>query len=144
MTTDRLWMKRALQVANAALPLDVPVGALVVDSQNKIIASAHNQREAQNILSGHAEIIALNEAAQKLNNWRLNGCSLYVTLEPCRMCAGAILQSRISRVVFGAYDLKEGALGSAYNFAGPGLQVVGGILEAECEELLKSFFRNRR
>ncbi|MDJ0626287.1 MAG: nucleoside deaminase [Candidatus Caenarcaniphilales bacterium] len=141
---DYVWMKRALQLASEALPLDVPVGALIVDRDNQMISEAYNVREKENLLTGHAEILVLEQASRKLQSWRLNQCTLYVTLEPCPMCAGAIAQSQISKVVFGAYDLKLGAFGSFINLSHQKLKVIGGILEEECSELLKSFFISKR
>ncbi len=144
-STHQDWMEKALEEAKKALPSDVPVGALVLNNEGKLLSSAFNIREAKNSPIGHAEIIAIEKAASKLNNWRLDGCNLYVTLEPCPMCASAVIQARISKVVFGAYDLKEGALGSKYNLQhGSQLQVIGGIMEQECSNLLKDFFKNKR
>ncbi|MDX1920678.1 MAG: nucleoside deaminase [Candidatus Caenarcaniphilales bacterium] len=141
---DRQWMQRTLVLAQQALPVDVPVGAIVVDSQGKLVSEAYNQRELLQKPSAHAEVLALDEAAKSLKNWRLNGCTLYVTLEPCSMCSGLIVQSRISRVVFGAYDPKDGFVSSKSALSLESLQVYGGILEDECSELLKGFFQARR
>lgn len=138
------WMKAALEEAKLAMPLDVPVGALVLDSMGKLITQAHNGREQNNLLSGHAELIALDKASQITKDWRLTDCTLYVTLEPCVMCAGAIIQSRLKKVVFGAYDVKAGAMGSVMNLHKAGLQVVGGILEDDCASLLREFFEKKR
>lgn len=125
---------------------DVPVGAIIV-KDGVIIAQACNEREQKNDPSAHAEILALRRAALALGNWRLNDCELYVTLEPCPMCAWAILQSRIKAVYFGSYDRKYGAFGSALdlrNQADSKLTVYGGILEKECDNVIESFWKSRR
>ena len=122
---------------------DVPVGAVIVYN-NEIIAKAHNEKEQNNDVSAHAEILAIKEAEKKLNNWRLDGCEMYVTLEPCPMCASAIISSRIKKVYFGCYDNLYGALGSKIdlrNIYNSKLEVMGGISENECSELLKNFWR---
>jgi len=125
---------------------DVPVGAVLVRN-NEIIAKAHNTKEADNDPAGHAEMLVIREAAQKFNNWRLDNTILYVTLEPCPMCASVILYSRIPEVVFGAYDQLYGAFGSVLNMAdyinfSP--KITQGILEQECSGLLKQFFEKIR
>ncbi len=140
-------MRTCLETARQALPTDVPVGALLIKGgveDGNIIARACNRREADNNPVGHAEMLALQQAAEKLDSWRLNGTLLVVTLEPCPMCASAIIQSRVGRVVFGAWDPVMGACGSRYNlFAdAPQVEVTGGILEGECGQLLRDFFRN--
>ncbi len=122
---------------------DVPVGAIIV-KDDQIIAKACNEKEKTNDVSAHAEILALKKAANILNNWRLEGCIMYVTLEPCPMCAAAIINSRISEVYFGANDTLYGALGSAADLRklfNSKLKVKGGILEEKCENLLKNFWR---
>ena len=140
-------MRSAIAVAQSALKTaDVPVGALIVDSENNIIATGYNEREAHQDPTAHAEIVAIRRAAQKLGTWRLAECKLVVTLEPCAMCAGAIAQSRIETLVFGAWDEKAGAVGSVWDVlrdprAIHKMEVVGGVLEAECAELLTNFFR---
>ena len=142
-------MRLALDEARrAAAHGDVPVGAVVIHD-DKVIASACNERELRNDPTAHAEMLALRTAADHLGSWRLDGCMLYVTLEPCTMCAGAIINSRISTVVFGAADLKAGALGSLYNFAAdPRLNhesfVRHGVLAEESSALLQDFFAARR
>ena len=142
-------MRSAIAVAKSALKTaDVPVGALIVDGENNIIATGYNEREAHQYPTAHAEIVAIRRAAQKLGTWRLDECKLVVTLEPCAMCAGAIAQSRIGTLVFGAWDEKAGAVGSVWDVlrdprAIHKMEVIGGVLEAECAELLTSFFREQ-
>ncbi|MEM9530798.1 MAG: tRNA adenosine(34) deaminase TadA [Pseudomonadota bacterium] len=142
-------MREALALAARAARLgEVPVGC-VVTHQDRVIAGAHNAPISTNDPSGHAEIRALRLAAKKLNNYRLPECSLYVTLEPCAMCAGAIVHARIKRVVFGAADPRAGAGGSVLNLLAPGYgnhdcEVEGGVLAADCGAQLKAFFRARR
>ena len=142
-------MRSAIAVAKSALKTaDVPVGALIVDGENNIIATGYNEREAHQDPTSHAEIVAIRRAAQKLGTWRLAECRLVVTLEPCAMCAGAIAQSRIGILVFGAWDEKAGAVGSVWDVlrdprAIHKMEVIGGVLEAECAELLTSFFREQ-
>lgn len=138
----------ALKEAKKAAKKDeVPVGAVVV-KDGKIIARAHNLRERRKQPDAHAEMIALKKAAKKLGGWRLTGCTLYVTLEPCPMCAGAVINARVDNVVFGAYDSKAGAFGSLYNLAEGKLnhrpKVTGGILHNECAQLLRSYFKAKR
>ena len=109
-------MRSAITIAQSALKTeDVPVGALIVDSENNIISTGYNEREAHQDPTAHAEIVAIRRAAQKLGTWRLEGCKLVVTLEPCAMCAGAIAQSRINTLIFGAWDEKAGAVGSVWD-----------------------------
>lgn len=140
-------MRSAIAIAQSALKTeDVPVGALIIDSENNVISTGYNEREAHQDPTAHAEIVAIRRAAQKLGTWRLDGCKLVVTLEPCAMCAGAIAQSRINTLVFGAWDEKAGAVGSVWDVlrdprAIHKMEVVGGVLEAECAELLTNFFR---
>jgi tRNA(adenine34) deaminase len=127
---------------------EVPVGA-VVTRDDALVASARNRREELKDPTAHAEILVLREASYELGDWRLEGCVLYVTLEPCLMCAGAILQTRIKRVLYGAQDPKGGACGSIYDLlndgrVSPRREVVGGVLEEESSELLRSFFYSRR
>ena len=128
---------------------DVPVGALVVTGSGEIIGRAHNNREVTHDPTGHAEIVAIREATSFLTDWRLDGCTLVVTLEPCVMCAGAIVAARIPRVVFGAWDERVGASGSLYdllrdNRLGNPVEVIGGIKEEECAKQLRDFFEARR
>lgn len=127
---------------------DVPVGAVIL-CESRLVASSCNERELRRDPTAHAEMLALRDVAQRLGRWRLDDCTLYVTLEPCTMCAGAIINSRIARVVYGAADLKAGALGSLYNLAAdPRLnhepEVRHGVLADECGGILERFFRERR
>ena len=128
---------------------DVPVGALVVTASGEVIGRAHNNREITHDPTGHAEIIAIREATSFLADWRLDGCTLVVTLEPCVMCAGAIVAARIPRVVFGAWDERVGASGSLYDLLRDGrlgnpVEVISGVKEKEAADQLKSFFAARR
>lgn len=125
---------------------DVPVGALITKN-GAIISSAFNEKEKTNDVTAHAEILAIKRAAEKLGNWRLDECELYVTLEPCPMCAWAILQSRIKTVYFGSYDTQYGAFGSVLDLrkqASSPIKVYGGILEKECDNVLEEFWQERR
>ena len=146
--TDTAHMKTAL--AEAALSgVDVPVGALIISPTGDIIARAHNNREITHDPTGHAEIIAIREATDALGDWRLTDCTLVVTLEPCVMCAGAIVAARIPRVVFGAWDDRVGASGSLYDLLrdarlGNPIEVIAGVLETECSAQLREFFAARR
>ena len=142
------FMKLALNTAKQSGD-DVPVGAVILDSKGNLVASGHNQKEANSDASSHAEIEAIRAAGGRLGNWRLDNCTLVVTLEPCVMCAGAIVASRIQRVVFGAWDAKVGAAGSLYDILrdprlGNPVEVVGGVLGQECSDLLAKFFEARR
>lgn len=146
--TDEYYMSLALEQARRALALDeVPVGAVIVQ-EGKVIASGCNLRELDRRATAHAELLAIEQACRTLGGWRLPRCTLYVTLEPCPMCAGAIINARIDRVVFGAYDYKAGSCGSLINlFELPynhKPQLTAGVLEQECSELLTSFFRRKR
>lgn len=147
--TDEQAMEVALAEAAAALTHhDVPVGAVVIHG-TEIIAARHNERELTGDPTAHAEILALRDAAAKLGRWRLDDCTLVVTLEPCGMCAGALINSRIGRVVYGAADLKAGFMASLYNLAAdPRLNhnppVRWGVAESECQRLLTDFFAARR
>jgi tRNA(adenine34) deaminase len=143
-------MDQAIALANKALATgDVPVGAIIVNSDGELIGSGANEREANNDPTGHAEIVAIRKAASHLQNSRLDGCTLVVTLEPCAMCAGAIAQSRISNLIFGAWDEKAGAVGSVWDIirdprALYKINVTSGIREAECAKLLTHFFEGQR
>ncbi len=145
---DIYFMKHALSRAKAAEKCDeVPIGAVIV-KDGKIIATGRNMRETKRNALHHAEIIAIDRACKKLGVWRLNDCTLYVTMEPCPMCAGAIVNSRIKRVVFGCYDKKAGALGSVFNLSEYPLnhkyEITGGVLEEECAGILSDFFAKLR
>jgi tRNA(adenine34) deaminase len=136
----------ALEVKSSG---DVPVGALIVNKADEILSSGKNEREKDNDPTAHAEIVAIREASEKLGSWRLDDLTLIVTLEPCVMCAGAILQSRIKKLVFGAFDQKAGAVGSSLDVirdvrALSKVEVVGGVLEDECAKLLTDFFTTKR
>lgn len=146
---DEKYMKEAIKQAKKAESIDeVPIGAIIVHN-DKIIARAHNLRESKQSAVAHAEIVAIQKACKKLGSWRLENCILYVTLEPCPMCSGAILQSRIERVVYGASDPKGGCIESCmqmYEVNGfnhyP--KVTSGVLKEECSELLKNYFKQKR
>lgn len=146
---DRFWMQRALQLGtDAASHGEVPVGAVIV-SGDALLAEGANNPISGNDPTGHAEIIALRAAARKMGNYRLPGTTLYVTLEPCIMCMGAMIHGRIDRLVYGATDPKTGAATSLYQIGtdtrlNHTLTVEGGVLEDKCAELLKTFFKNRR
>jgi tRNA(adenine34) deaminase len=143
-------MQLALDQARmAAMHGDVPVGAVVIDQAGTVLASAGNEREIRHDPTAHAEILALREASRRLRSWRLTGLTLVVTLEPCTMCAGALVLARVARLIFGAFDEKAGAVSSLFDVVrDPRLnhraEVRGGILEAECGALLKDFFAGRK
>lgn len=142
-------MRLALDVAHTATQTgDVPVGAIVVNKDGVVVGKGFNEREANNDPTAHAEIVAIRSAAQRLEKSRLDDCTLIVTLEPCAMCAGAIAQSRISKVVFGAWDAKAGAVGSVWDVLRDPrsifkVEVVSGVLESECADLLTDFFKDK-
>ena len=145
---DILFMREAMALAKMAEEIDeVPVGALIVRNGD-IIAKAYNTRETSKCATHHAEILAIEEACRTLGGWRLPGCTLYVTMEPCCMCAGAIINARIPRVVYGAPDLRFGAFGSLINLAEIPLnhkpEIVGGVLGEENVEILRSYFKKKR
>ena len=144
-------MEAALSIAQAVWDKsnDVPIGAVVLNADGKIIGKGGNERELKGDPTAHAEIIALRSAAEKIGSWRLEDCTLIVTLEPCAMCAGAILQSRIPRVVFGAWDVKAGAAGSLWDLLRDRrslhqVEVISGVLEKRSQALLKKFFESVR
>ena len=146
---DIFFMREALTLAKEAAQIgEIPVGALVVDGNGNIISRANNLRETKKNAIAHAEMLAIEQACSALGGWRLQGCTLYVTLEPCPMCAGALVNSRIDRVVFGAYDMQAGCCGSVVNFnAYPfnhAFEIEGGVLEDECREVLTEFFKKKR
>lgn len=142
-------MKKALIQADKAFKSEeIPVGAVVI-KEDKVIGRAYNQREQLNDPTAHAEIIAITAAANTLGDWRLNGCTLYVTKEPCSMCAGAIINARLDMIVFGCYDEDEGCCGSLYQLCGDPrfktkVSVMGGVMENQSLSLLKEFFNSRR
>jgi tRNA(adenine34) deaminase len=140
-------MQELIQVAQSSN--EVPVAACLVDVQGKVISIAHNQTIENNDPTAHAEIVAIREASKKLSSWRLDNCTLIVTLEPCVMCAGAIKTARIPRVVFGAWDERVGGSGSRYDILrdsrlGPEVEVIAGVREEECSELLSDYFKSLR
>ena len=146
--TDEEIMLEAIKLARAAEEIDeVPVGAVAV-RDGKIIASAFNTRESSKCATHHAEILAIEGACASLGGWRLPGVTLYITMEPCAMCAGAIINSRIERVVYGAKDFRFGAFGSALDLNSVGLnhkvEVVGGVLGEECADILSTYFKRKR
>ncbi|HYY09800.1 MAG TPA: tRNA adenosine(34) deaminase TadA [Kineosporiaceae bacterium] len=147
---DSAAVRRALEAASEALATgDVPVGAVVLDPAGALLATAWNAREATHDPTAHAEVLALRSASAALGSWRLDGCTLAVTLEPCTMCAGALVLARVGRVVFGAWDPKAGAAGSTRDVLRDArlnhrVEVVGGVLEQECGALLREFFATHR
>jgi len=150
-SSNEIWhMGLALKEAEKAFSLgEVPVGAVVVDSQNKIISTSHNLKESNNDPCGHAEIIAIRKASESIGNWRLSGCRIFVTLEPCVMCMGAIVQARLKNLVFGAYDPKGGAISHGFNIHQTSVlnhrfDIIGGVEHYLCSSLLSTFFKQRR
>ncbi|MBQ4073388.1 MAG: nucleoside deaminase [Clostridia bacterium] len=143
------FMRLAIKEAQKAEMIDeVPIGAVIV-KDGKVIARAHNKKESKNQATRHAEIEAIEKATKKVNNWWLEDCDIYVTLEPCAMCAGALINSRLRNIYFGAYDKKAGCCGSLYNLPvdvrfNHRLGVEGGILEEECASLLTNYFKKKR
>ncbi|MFA6614342.1 MAG: tRNA adenosine(34) deaminase TadA [Endomicrobiia bacterium] len=146
---DIYFMQQALNCAKKAYNIEeVPIGAVIV-KDNKIIAKGYNKSITLQDSTAHAEIIAIRKACKKLNNYRLNDCSIYVTIEPCSMCVGALILSRIKKIYFGAKDIKAGACGSVFNIASDNrlnhkIEVSSGLLEEECARIIKEFFQNRR
>ena len=146
---DIYFMQRAIELAKKAAEIgEVPIGAVIVRN-GEIISEAYNLRETQKLATAHAELYAIEAACKKLGGWRLPGCEMYVTLEPCPMCAGAILNSRIEHIYFGAPDEKSGCCGTKLNLMDMNLcnfkvPVTGGVLEKECKEIIKEFFRDLR
>ena len=149
MQNNEELMRAALDVARIASKTgDVPVGAIVINAEGVVVGKGFNEREANNDPTAHAEIVAIRSAASRLQKSRLDGCTIIVTLEPCAMCAGAIAQSRISKVIFGAWDEKAGAVGSVWDVLRDPrsifkVEVVAGVLEAECAEPLTEFFKDK-
>lgn len=146
---DEFFMKEAIKQAKKAEKIgEVPIGAVIVQN-NTIIARAYNKREKNMSADAHAELLAIQKACRKEKNWRLSGCTLYVTLEPCPMCAGAMINARIDRIVFGASNPQSGACGTKLNLPGMSLlnhtpQVQGGVLEEDCKQLMTAFFKQVR
>ena len=148
LLNDEYYIRLALAEARLAEELDeVPVGAVIVQG-DRIISRAHNMRQNNKCATHHAEILAIEEACRTLGGWRLPDTTLYVTMEPCPMCAGAIVNARIPRVVYGAHDIRFGAFGSLFDMSKLPLnhtpEVVGGVLGDECRELLSSYFKRKR
>ena len=147
---DLLFMREALALARKAWEEgEVPIGALVVDEEGRVVGRGYNQPVHRCDPTAHAEVLALREAAQNLGNYRLLGCTLYVTLEPCPMCAGALVYARVKKLIFGAFDPKCGACGSVFDVVrdprlNHQLEVEGGLLEEEAKALLQGFFQERR
>ncbi len=147
---DRIFLAEAvLEAKLAAAAGEVPIGAVIVNAAGTILSRGRNAMESLQDATAHAEMTALREAARSLGSWRLDGCTLYASLEPCPMCAGAILGSRIARVVFGAWDRRLGACGTHWNIPGQNpihrdIEVIGGLAQEECTGLLQDFFRELR
>ena len=143
------FMREAIKEAKKAELIDeVPIGCVIV-KDNKVISRGHNIRESKQNPTGHAEIVAINKAAKKLNSWRLEDCDIYITLEPCIMCSGAIIQSRIKHIYFGAFDPKGGALGSSINVLDAKNinhhpEVTSGVLQEECSKIITNYFKSKR
>ncbi|MEH1839203.1 MAG: tRNA adenosine(34) deaminase TadA [Nostoc sp.] len=144
------WMSSALELAKVAGDAgEVPVGAVIIDSTGKLLAQGENRKERDKDPTAHAEILALKRAATILQNWHLNECTLYVTLEPCPMCAGALVQARLGLLVYGVDDTKTGAIRTVINIPDSAasnhrLQVIGGVLESACREQLQAWFATKR
>ena len=149
MNKDEKYMNLAIKEAKKAELIDeVPIGCIIVKN-DKVVARGFNHRESKRLVISHAEIEAINKANKKLGAWRLEDCDIYITLEPCIMCAGAIIQARFKRVVYGAKDYKGGAFGSSINIMDAQNinhhpEIVGGILEQECSTLLSNYFKKKR
>ena len=151
MTTDEKYMKQAIKQAKKAYAIDeVPIGCIIVrDEDGKVIARGYNRRNTDKNTLSHAELNAIRKASKKLGDWRLEGCTMYVTLEPCQMCAGALVQSRIDRVVVGCMNPKAGCAGSILNLLqipefNHQVELETGVLEEECSQMMKDFFRELR
>ena len=151
MTTDEKYMKQAIKQAKKAYAIDeVPIGCIIVrDEDGKVIARGYNRRNTDKNTLSHAELNAIRKASKKLGDWRLEGCTMYVTLEPCQMCAGALMQSRIDRVVTGSMNPKAGCAGSVLNLLemdgfNHKVEVIRGVLQEECSIMLSDFFRELR
>ena len=150
MSEDQKWMRLAIEQAQQAeYGGDVPIGAVVIDPDGTVIGTGHNEREALGDPTAHAEVVALRAAAKQRGSWRLDGCTLVVSLEPCTMCAGALVLARVDRLVYGATDPKAGAVGSLWDVVRDRRlnhrpEVVSGVLGEECGELLRAWFERRR
>ncbi len=150
MEPDEYYMGLALEEAKAAYALgEVPIGAVLVEKDGAVVASGHNMRESWQDATAHAEMIVIRNACRKMSRWRLSGCTLYVTIEPCPMCAGALVMSRVDRVVYGSTDAKAGAVESLFNITDHAamnhrLQVTAGVRQQECADIMKHFFAERR
>ena len=150
MENDKYYMQAALQEAQKAFELaEVPIGAVLVDAAGKIVARGHNMRENWHDATAHAEMVVIKKACDKLKKWRLTGATLYVTIEPCPMCAGAIVMSRLERLVYGSPDYKAGGVESIFNIVqnqalNHQVTVTAGVKAEECSNLMKSFFKERR
>ena len=150
LEVHQIWMDQAIALAKEVGALgEIPVGAVIVNSMGKAIATGVNRKERDQDPTAHAEIVAIREAARVLQDWHLNGCTLYVTLEPCPMCAGAILQARVGTLVYGADDPKAGAIRTVANLPDSPvsfhkLEAIAGIRERECQDLLQVWFQNLR
>ena len=150
MMDDKYYMSLALKQARKAAELgEIPIGAVLVDAEGDVVAAAHNMRETWQDGTAHAEIIVIQTACKKLGRWRLSGCTLYVTVEPCPMCSGAIVNSRVDRVVYGCPDVKAGGAESIFNIiTNPNLNhsscVTSGVCEEDCAQVMKDFFKRRR
>jgi tRNA(adenine34) deaminase len=150
MDVDEQWMSRAIAAAHAAQELgEIPVGACIVNENDEVLAVAGNRTRTDGDPTAHAEIVALRAAAKSLGNYRLTNAVVYSTIEPCAMCAGALIQARIRRLVYGARDERAGAVASRFRicdseFLNHRIEITEGVLEAECRELMQAFFRTRR
>lgn len=147
---DEGWMRLALEAAQEAAELgEVPVGACLVSSEGLVLARSGNRTRTDCDPTGHAEVVALREAAREVGNYRLTGATMYATIEPCAMCAGALVQARIKRLVYGAKDERAGAVSSQFRICDTGflnhrIEITSGVLEAECRAIMQAFFRTRR
>jgi tRNA(adenine34) deaminase len=148
--SDEFWMRRALQAAQQARELnEVPIGACLIDKSGELLAVAGNRTITDNDPTAHAEILCLREAARKIGNYRLTETALYTTIEPCAMCAGALVNARVKRVVFGAHDERFGAVETMFRICDNGslnhkIEIVSGVLREECKQLMQEFFRQKR
>ena len=147
---DKVYMRLALQQAEKALTAgEIPIGAVIVDENGSVVADGYNRRELWQDATAHAEVVAIRRAGRQLGHWRLPSCTLYVTVEPCPMCAGALVMSRMKRVVYGCPDAKAGAVESLFNITGHRalnhqVAVTAGVLEDDCAAIMKRFFEQRR